>query len=40
MKEECEIAILPISGSIELYLFECYAAIELGLHYYNRFDTH
>ena len=40
MREECEIAILPISGSIELYLFECYAAIELGLHYYNRFDTH
>lgn len=40
LREKCQISLLPIEGSIELYLFEVYVAVELNLHYYNKFDTH
>ena len=40
LKEKSEVSILPIESPIELYLFECYVAIEANTHYYNRFETH
>lgn len=40
LKEECQVSMLPINSSIELYLFEVYVAVELKLHYYNSFKTH
>ena len=40
LKEKCQVSLLPIKSSIELYLFEVYVAVELNLHYYNKFDTH
>ncbi|WPY99843.1 hypothetical protein [Christiangramia sp. OXR-203] len=40
LREECQVSLLPIKGSTELYLFEVYTAVQLKLHYYNRFKTH
>jgi predicted GIY-YIG superfamily endonuclease len=40
LKKQCQVSILPINGSTELYLFEVYAAVQLKLHYYNKFKTH
>ncbi|GGW49891.1 hypothetical protein GCM10007383_37230 [Arenibacter certesii] len=40
LREECQISMLPIKGSTQLYLFEVYVAVQLKLHYYNRFKTH
>ncbi|AFL80516.1 hypothetical protein Aeqsu_1016 [Aequorivita sublithincola DSM 14238] len=40
LREDCQVSLLPIEGSTELYLFEVYVAIQLKLHYYNRFITH
>lgn len=40
LREDCDVSFLSIKGSTELYLFEVYAAIQLKLHYYNKFKTH
>tara|TARA_R100000935_G_scaffold46551_1_gene70004 strand:+ start:12674 stop:13261 length:588 start_codon:yes stop_codon:yes gene_type:complete len=40
LREDCQVSFLPIKGSTELYLFEVYVAVQLKLHYYNRFKTH
>ncbi|CAM4015547.1 hypothetical protein [Gillisia hiemivivida] len=40
LRKECQVSLLPIKGSTELYLFEVYVAVQLKLHYYNRFKTH
>jgi hypothetical protein len=40
LREECQVSMLPIKGSTELYLFEVYVAVQLKLSYYNRFKTH
>ncbi|WP_051201375.1 GIY-YIG nuclease family protein [Christiangramia portivictoriae] len=40
IKENSEVSLLPIESPIELYLFECYVAMNANTHYYNRFETH
>lgn len=40
LREKCQVSMLPIKGSTELYLFEEYVAVQLKLFYYNRFKTH
>jgi predicted GIY-YIG superfamily endonuclease len=36
----CGVAVIEIDDPIELYLFEVFAALELGTLHYNRFETH
>ena len=38
--EQCEIATVEIKNSVELHLFEVYAAMELGTGEFNTFRTH
>lgn len=38
--EQCNIATVEISNSVELHLFEVYAAMELGTGEFNTFRTH
>lgn len=40
LREECQVSMLHIKGSTELYLFEVYVAVQLKLYYYNKFETH
>ena len=36
----CGVAVIEIDDPIELYLFEVFAALELGTLHYSRFETY
>lgn len=40
LRDSAQVAILPVESAIELYLLECYVAVEAKTHFYNRFETH
>lgn len=40
LRNSAQVAILPVKSAIELYLLECYVAVEAKTHFYNRFETH